>query len=68
MEYLLTDINLLENPAPTLMEVSDRTANLWQTPELPASVRHLLATFYQRRLDFSQSDKDVLAAIEGYII
>jgi hypothetical protein len=30
-------------------------------------VRHLLTTFYQRRLDFSQSDKDVLTAIESYV-
>jgi hypothetical protein len=67
VEYFLTDINLLENPTPTIMEVSYRTANLWQTPDLPASVRHLLTTFYQRQLDFSQSDKDVLAAIESYV-
>ena len=67
VEYFLTDINLLENPTPTIMEVNYRTANLWQTPDLPASVRHLLTTFYQRQLDFSQSDKDVLAAIESYV-
>ena len=67
VEYFLTDINPVENPTPTMMEVSYRTANLWQTPDLPASVRHLLTTFYQRQLDFSQSDKDVLAAIESYV-
>ena len=67
VEYFLTAINLLENSTPTFMEVSYRTANLWQTPDLPASVRHLLTTFYQRQLDFSQSDKDVLAAIESYV-
>lgn len=67
VEYLLTDISLLQNPTPTFIEVSYRTASLWQTPNLPASVRHLLTTFYQRRLDFSQSDKDVLAAIESYV-
>lgn len=67
VEYLLTDINPVENSTPTFIEVSDRTASLWQTPNLPASVRHLLTTFYQRRLDFSQSDKDVLAAIESYV-
>ena len=67
VEYFLTDLNLLENPTPTFIEVSDRTASLWQTPNLPASVRHLLTTFYQRRLDFSQSDKDVLTAIESYV-
>ena len=49
------------------MEVSYRTAALWQTLDLTASVRHLLTTFYQRQLDFSQSDKDVLAAIESYV-
>lgn len=67
MEYFLTDINPVENPTPTMMEVSYRTANLWQTPDLPASVRHLLTTFYQRKLDFSQSDLNVLAAIESYV-
>ena len=67
VEYLLTDINPVENPTFTFIEVSDRTASLWQTPNLPASVRHLLTTFYQRRLDFSQSDKDVLTAIESYV-
>ena len=67
VEYLLSDINLLENPTPTFIEVSYRTASLWQTPDLPASVRHLLTTFYQRQLDFSPSDKDVLAAIESYV-
>ena len=66
VKYFLTKINLLENPTPTIMEVSYRTANLWQTPDLPASVRHLLTTFYQCRVDFSQSDKDVLAAVESY--
>lgn len=64
VEYLFTDINKVENPSPVLIEVCDRITTLWQVPNLPASVRHLLATFYQRRLDFSQSDLDVLAAIE----
>ncbi len=66
VDYFLTNINLLENPTPTIMEVTYCTASLWQTTDLPASVRHLLTTFYQRRLDFSQSDKDVLVAIESY--
>ena len=66
VEYFLTDINPIKNPTPTLMEVSYRTAALWQTLDLTASVRHLLTTFYQCRVDFSQSDKDVLAAVESY--
>jgi hypothetical protein len=41
----------------------DRITSLWQVPNLPASVRHLLTTFYQQRLDFSQEDLNVLAAI-----
>lgn len=65
VEYLFTDINLVENPSPILIEVCDRITSLWQVPNLPASVRHLLATFYQRRLDFSQEDLNVLAAISS---
>ncbi len=64
VEYLFTDINQIENPSPLLSQVCDRITSLWQVPNLPASVQHLLATFYQRRLDFSQSDLNVLAAIE----
>ena len=63
VEYFLSDINSVENPSPNLILVCDRIKNLWQIPNLPASVRHLLTTFYQRRLDFSQSDLNVLAAI-----
>ncbi len=67
VEYLFTDINMVENPSPILIEVCDLITSLWQVPNLPASVRHLLATFYQRRLDFSQEDLDVLAAISSCI-
>jgi hypothetical protein len=64
VEYPFTDLHLVENPSQVLSEVCDRIQTLWQAPNLPASVRHLLGTFYQRRLDFSQEDLDVLQAIE----
>ncbi len=64
VEYLFTNINLVEHPTPILTEVCDHITSLWQAPNLPASVLHLLGTFYQRRLDFSQEDLNVLTAIE----
>ncbi len=67
VEYPLSDLHLVENPTQVLTQVCDRVTRLWQTPNLPASVQHLVATFYQRRLDFSQSDLDVLAAIESCV-
>jgi hypothetical protein len=67
VEYPFTDLRLVENPSPALSLVCDRITRLWQTPNLPASVKHLLETFYQRRLDFSVSDLDVLGAIESCV-
>jgi hypothetical protein len=64
VEYPLCDLNLVENHSPILIQVCDRITRLWQIPNLPASVRHLLGTFYQQRLDFSEEDLDVLQAIE----
>jgi hypothetical protein len=34
VEYLFCGLNLLENPTPTIMEVSDHAASLWQAPDL----------------------------------
>jgi hypothetical protein len=67
VEYPLSDLHLVENPTQVLTQVCDRVTRLWQTPNLPASVQHLVRTFYQRRLDFSVSDLDVLGAIEGCV-
>jgi ribosomal protein L21E len=63
VKYLLCDLQPIENPSPVLREVCARVARLWQVPNLPQSVQCLLETFYQRRLDFSQADLDVLEAI-----
>jgi hypothetical protein len=64
LEYTFKDLCPIPNPTTTLLEVRDRTAPLWQIPNLPKSLQHLLETFYQRQLDFSQEDLDVLTAIE----
>ena len=42
----------------------DRVTRLWSVPNLPKSAQHLLRTFYQRELVFSQGDLDVLQAIK----
>ena len=55
----------IENPSQILREVCARVARLWQVPNLPQSVRYLLETFYQRRLDFSEEDLGILAVIEN---
>lgn len=68
VEYPSANINLVQNPSPLLILMCDRIMSLWQVPNLPASVRHLLATFYQRRLDFSPEDLAFLAAIESFVI
>jgi hypothetical protein len=65
VKYLLCDLQPIENPSLMLREVCARVARLWQVPNLPQSVQHLLETFYQKRLDFSPSDVGVLAAIES---
>ncbi len=65
VKYLLCDLQPIENPSPVLREVCARVARLWQVPNLPQSAQHLLETFYQRRLDLSQEDLSILAAIES---
>jgi ribosomal protein L21E len=65
VKYLLCDLQPIENSSTVLREVCARVARLWQVPNLPQSAQHLLETFYQRRLDFSQSDLNVLVAIES---
>ena len=64
VEYPFQDLNMVENLSPVVGEVCDLVTILWQFPDLPASVKHLLATFYQQRLDFSQGDLNVLKAIQ----
>ena len=41
---------------------------LWQVQNKPEVVRHVLETFYQRRLDFSEVDLLVLEATENYSV
>jgi ribosomal protein L21E len=65
VRYLLCDLQPIENPSLVSREVCDRVTSLWQVPNPPQSVQCLLEMFYQRRLDFSQSDLGVLAAIES---
>lgn len=66
VESSFEDLYRIPNPSPTLLQVCDRIALLWQVQNLPLSVQHLLETFYQRQLDFSQEDLDVLTAIENH--
>lgn len=70
VEYPFTNLHPVENPILVLTkvcdEVCDRITHLWQAANLPASVQHLLATFYQR-LDFSQENLNVLSAIESCV-
>jgi ribosomal protein L21E len=63
VRYLLCDLQPIENPSPKLREVCARVARLWEVANLPQSAQHLLETFYQKRLDFSQKDLEVLEAI-----
>jgi ribosomal protein L21E len=63
VKYLLCDLQPIENPSAVLREVCARVARLWQVQNLPPVVRHLLETFYQRQLEFLQSDLDVLEVI-----
>ena len=65
VKYLLCDLQPIENPSQILREVCARVARLWQVPNLHQSVRYLLETFYQRRLDFSEEDLGILAVIEN---
>jgi ribosomal protein L21E len=64
VRYLFCDLQPIENPSAALREVCARVARLWQVQNLPQVVRHLLETFYQRRLEFCQIDLNVLEAIE----
>lgn len=66
VEYASQDLEYVIDPSPSLMEVSDRVTNLWKIPNLPALVRHLLVTFYQRKLHFSQEGLEVLTIIENF--
>lgn len=66
VEYPSANINQVQNPSPLLTQVCDCINNLWQIPNLPAPVEYLLGNFYQRRLDFSQEDLDVLTIIESF--
>jgi ribosomal protein L21E len=65
VRYLLCDLQPIESPSSVLKEVCECVARLWQVPNLPQSVQHLLETFYQRKLDFSPSDLGIIAAIES---
>ncbi len=67
VKYLLCDLQPIENPSAVLREVCVRVASLWQVRNLPQSVQCLLEMFYHRRLDFGQSDLDVLEAIGGCV-
>lgn len=67
VRYLFCDLQPIENRSPMLREVCARVARLWQVPNLPQSVKCLLETFYQQRLNFLQSDLNVLVAIESYL-
>lgn len=64
VRYLFSDLEPIENPSQILKQVCVRVASLWQVPNLPQSVQHLLETFYQKRLDFSPEDLSILATIE----
>ncbi len=67
VRYLPSDLQPIENPSPVLQEVCDRVARLWKVQNKPEVVRHLLETFYQKRLDFGQKDLDFLEALQGYV-
>lgn len=67
IKYLLCDLQPIENPSAVLRDVCDRITKLWQVPNLPPSVQHLLETFYQKRLDFLLEDLDILGAIDNYL-
>ncbi len=67
VRYLLCDLQPIENPSLVLREVCVRVVRLWEVANLPQSVQCLLEMFYHRRLDFGQSDLDVLEAIGGCV-
>ncbi len=64
VHYPPQDLDWVDAPDDSLKDVCDRLTRLWSVPNLPKSVQHLLRTFYQRELVFSQGDLDVLQAIE----
>lgn len=68
VEYPSGDLECITAPSSSLIEVCDRVTNLWRVPDLPPFVQHILRTFYQRKLDFSQETLDFLEVIESFFM
>ena len=64
VHYPPQDLDWVDAPDDSLKDVCDRVTRLWSVPDLPAAAQHLLRTFYQQKLVFSQGDLDVLQAIK----
>lgn len=64
VQYPPKELDWVDAPDNTFRGVCDRVTRLWKVPNLPPSAQHLLRTFYQRELVFTQGDLDLLQAIE----